>query len=123
MENDKELLDRLKRIARSAQYLQTTRADGGMQNMSQALWCDAGDHAFSARDIEKKHGEWTVYDANLGKEVTEPYDTCGKHAGMFQPGMANAVPTGADKVLYEEFLEWKAGINRPAIQATLDDSP
>lgn len=68
--------------------------------MSQALWCDKGDHAFSAKDPNKQHFTQTqtievptgnsygrtTYQAR--EEVTEELDICGpcwSKANPFSP--------------------------------------
>lgn len=51
--------------------------------MSKALWCDPGNHAFSARDPYKKHSiiQEEVPDGQYGefKLLTEEVDICGPH--------------------------------------------
>lgn len=47
--------------------------------VSQALWCDQGDHAFSARDPKAEHWERQATDPDSGKKVTVPWDVCGQH--------------------------------------------
>jgi hypothetical protein len=62
--------------------------------MSTALWCDAGNHAFSSNDPEKRHFTQETQVAghrdNLGngydyRTVTVGYDTCGKCWGKQNP--------------------------------------
>lgn len=58
---------------------------GGMSAMSQALWCDPGDHAFSGRDPERSRYTRTHVDPATGDEKVEVFDTCGEHALKVQP--------------------------------------
>jgi hypothetical protein len=46
--------------------------------VSQALWCDQGGHAFSARDPQAEHWERQAKDKD-GATVTIPWDVCGEH--------------------------------------------
>lgn len=48
-------------------------------HMSQALWCDKGGHAFSAKDPDKEHYTSTrsVPNGNLVQQVTAELDICG----------------------------------------------
>jgi hypothetical protein len=49
------------------------------QNMSQALWCDKGGHAFSSKDPGKRHFSETrsVDDGYRVSQVTADMDICG----------------------------------------------
>lgn len=49
------------------------------QHMSQALWCDKGAHAFSAKDPDREHYTSTrnVKDGNIVTQVTAELDICG----------------------------------------------
>jgi hypothetical protein len=68
--------------------------------MSTALWCDKGDHSFSAKDPDKQHFSQTqTVSVNTGnsygratyqdrQEITEELDICGpcwKKTNPFQP--------------------------------------
>ncbi len=46
--------------------------------MSQALWCDEGNHAFSSRDTGRREITITGYDEN-GNELSEKRLACSKH--------------------------------------------
>lgn len=46
--------------------------------MSQAIWCDPGAHAFSAKDKGRRKYTETIQDEN-GREQTETYDVCSIH--------------------------------------------
>lgn len=74
--------------------------------MSQALWCDATEHPFSARDAERQRISITVFDDN-GQEVLEARDFCGpcaKAAGLVKPKQ------GRYDALKTRILERQAGI-------------
>lgn len=45
--------------------------------VSQALWCDQGNHPFSARDPKSEHWERQVTN-DKGEKQTVPWDVCGK---------------------------------------------
>lgn len=54
--------------------------------LSQALWCDAGEHAFSARDPKSERWERQVKN-DEGTTITIPWDVCGEClGGMGTPG-------------------------------------
>ena len=54
--------------------------------MSQALWCDAGEHAFSSRDPKAERWDRTMKNEQ-GEPVTIPWDVCGEClGGMGTPG-------------------------------------
>lgn len=44
--------------------------------VSQALWCDQGNHPFSGRDRQAEHWERSTRDGD-GNPVTLPWDVCG----------------------------------------------
>lgn len=46
--------------------------------MSQALWCDEGEHAFSARDKGRREITITGYDED-GDETSERFLACSEH--------------------------------------------
>ncbi len=54
------------------------RTINGEITMSQALWCDAGEHAFSARDPKREHWQRTVWDGD-DRQVEIPWDVCSQH--------------------------------------------
>lgn len=54
------------------------RMMGGMDEMSQALWCDTGDHPFSAKKPGRKR--YTQTSIENGEEISEILDVCGEHA-------------------------------------------
>lgn len=49
-------------------------------SMSQAIWCDPGAHAFSAKDPGRRRLSGTSQDPDTGEEVTEVYDMCSQHS-------------------------------------------
>jgi len=49
----------------------------GRTNMSQALWCDQGGHAFSERDPGRQRISVAVLDEESGREIQESRDLCG----------------------------------------------
>lgn len=51
--------------------------------MSSALWCDRGEHAFSARDIKRTRITQTTVDPDSGQEVNVPMDICGPCSDNF----------------------------------------
>jgi len=84
----------------------------GRNHMSQALWCDATDHPFSARDPERQRISITVYDDD-GNELLEARDFCGPcatAAGLVKP------KKGKYDALKTRILERQAGI-------VTDDTP
>lgn len=50
------------------------------QNMSQAIWCDQGGHAFSAKDPDREHytSSRQVKEGNIVQQVTAELDICGE---------------------------------------------
>lgn len=81
--------------------------------VSAALWCDMGEHSFSARDRKKVTYKIETTDEETGKPVEDTMTACGpcadKRKAMFQPGPA-ALPAGVDQEEYTRYLEWKAGV-------------
>jgi hypothetical protein len=69
-------LPEARRLLVAAEKL-TGRATNG-EIVSQALWCDQGNHAFSARDLKSEHWERQVKDAK-GVTIVVPWDVCGDH--------------------------------------------
>jgi hypothetical protein len=69
--------------------------------MSQALWCDQGDHPFSARDPKAEHWERNGTGKD-GSKVMIPWDVCGKHMEAINGRLAameaemGALPRPAD---------------------------
>ena len=71
----------------------------GRSKMSQALWCDAGGHAFSERDPGRQRISVTVLDEETDSEKMETRDFCGacaEQAGLLskrrtRPVEANAI--------------------------------
>lgn len=55
------------------QMIEETRRD----KMSQALWCDAGGHAFSERDLGRQRISVVVLDEATEEEKFESRDYCG----------------------------------------------
>lgn len=57
------------------------------ETVSQALWCDQGGHAFSARDPKSEH--WTREVKNdKGEIVSVPWDVCGQHMSAINNRLA-----------------------------------
>lgn len=52
----------------------------GRSQMSQALWCDAGGHAFSERDPGRQRIAIAVLNEDTGEEETESRDFCSECA-------------------------------------------
>jgi hypothetical protein len=87
--------------------------------MAGALWCDLGEHAFSARDRKRATFKIQTYDEDTGEPIEDDRVACGPHAAERQTALKPkaALPAGADAELYTEFLEWKNGI-KPAPEMT-----
>lgn len=85
----RKIMDQAEALVKEAEY-QNYRATMGrtMEDMmSQALWCDSGEHAFSERDPDRQHLERTALD-QAGNQITEPIDICGSCAqqnGLLKP--------------------------------------
>ena len=90
--------------------------DERIRALSGALWCDLGEHAFSSRDRKRTTYTVETTDEETGLPMTDQITACGPHAAERKPMLAPkaALPAGADKELYTEFLEWKAGLASPA---------
>jgi hypothetical protein len=56
--------------------------------VSQALWCDQGGHAFSARDPKSEHWARTVTDPKTGEKAEVPWDVCGLHMAAIDSRLA-----------------------------------
>ena len=56
--------------------------------MSQALWCDQGQHAFSARDPKSEHWERQATDPKTGEKIVVPWDVCGDHMAAIDNRLA-----------------------------------
>jgi hypothetical protein len=66
--------------------------------VSQALWCDQGGHAFSARDPQAEHWERQVKN-DKGEPVVIPWDVCGRHMAGINTRLAameREIETGHD---------------------------
>jgi hypothetical protein len=90
--------------------------------VSAALWCDMGEHSFSARDRKKVTYKIETTDEETGQPVEDTMTACGpcadKRKSMFQPGPA-ALPAGVDQEEYTRYLEWKNGITQQVPAAGL----
>lgn len=75
-----------RKLLAQAQKLAGRTAEGEI--VSQALWCDQGEHAFSARDPKAEHWERQGTDPATGKKVTVPWDVCGTHMDAINKRMA-----------------------------------
>lgn len=69
----KETLDQAQGILRQAEI---TRQET-MRLMSQAIWCDVGDHAFSGKDKRKRSLTVTQWDEEKQADVEELVMACG----------------------------------------------
>jgi hypothetical protein len=58
--------------------------------VSQALWCDQGNHSFSARDLKAEHWERQIKDGG-GNRITIPWDVCGTCLAKMGPTPASPV--------------------------------
>lgn len=80
-----------------------------------SLWCDLGEHSFSARDRKRTVYKVETIDEETGQPMEDELMACGPHAAERRPMLAPrsqlpaGPPKGADAELYTEFLEWKAG--------------
>lgn len=97
-------LTRAQELLAEAERLRGQDANG-RTIMSQALWCDAGEHAFSARDPKREHWQRTLR-GDDGEEIQIPWDVCSQClGGDSKPGfnmserhaiMTGQVPGAAD---------------------------
>lgn len=63
----------------SATILEQSRTIAeGMRNVSKAVWCDQGGHAFSERDPGRRHFSETSFDSEGEPDGTYVFDVCGK---------------------------------------------
>lgn len=77
-----EAMDQARKLHQQAEHiLEQARSLAGHsetgETVSQALWCDAGEHAFSARDPKRENWQRTMRNEE-GEEVTVPWDVCGE---------------------------------------------
>lgn len=82
----------------------------GRNQMSQALWCDSGGHAFSERDPGRQRIAITVLDEETGEERMESRDFCGEcaaKAGLLAKRRTRpaAIPAKADPVRIRDLEE------------------
>jgi len=66
--------------------------------MSQVLWCDPGNHAFSVTDEQKESysSTRTVREGTFVSQVTATIDVCGDHKiNLFQAPVQDALPAGS----------------------------
>ena len=108
-------------IARMLAQIQEER----QRIVSTALWCDLGEHAFSARDRKRTTYKIETIDEETGQPAEDTLLACGVHAAERRSSLAPrpALPKGADPQLYTEFLEWKAGLDRqesPVVPGAVD---
>jgi hypothetical protein len=90
-------LEQARSLHASAKYMldQAQRITGRTAEgeiVSQALWCDGGNHAFSARDLKAEHWERRIKDSD-GNALTIPWDVCG--ACLAKMGPAQVTPAAA----------------------------
>jgi len=84
MDQAREIYVSAERMLGQAQQLTGHTPQG--EHVSQALWCDAGEHAFSARDPKAERWDRTMKNEE-GEPVTIPWDVCGEClAGTGNPG-------------------------------------
>lgn len=108
---------------------------GGKRKVSQALWCDKSDHAFSSKDPERQHFAQTqtvpvatgnsygtpTYQDRM--QVTEEIDICGpcwKSGGVMAEKAIPASPTLDDMQQYND--DWQAGYNAAIDHLTTERS-
>lgn len=87
--------------------------------VSAALWCDMGEHSFSAKDRRKVTYKIETTDEETGQPAEETMTACGpcaqKRKAMFQP--QPALPAGVDTEEYTRYLEWKNGVGQAPVQS------
>jgi hypothetical protein len=71
------------RMLEQAQRISGRTTEGKI--VSQALWCDAGEHAFSGRDPKSERWDRTMKNEK-GETVTVPWDVCGACLEGVVPG-------------------------------------
>jgi hypothetical protein len=70
-----QILDQARQEAeRARQY-----RDEARRLMSRALWCDPGDHAYSAKDPDQNQFERKYRDPETQEEKSETVNVCGAH--------------------------------------------
>jgi len=79
------MLPEARRMLAAAERLAGRTREGKI--VSQALWCDQGDHPFSARDPKAEHWERQVK-GDDGQTVIVPWDVCGKHMAAINNRLA-----------------------------------
>ncbi len=86
-----QILDQARQeLARAQQF-----RDEAKRFMSQAIWCDPGDHAFSAKDPDAQQFERRYKDPDSGDTITDVINVCGAHmADSFRGALA---PMTADQ--------------------------
>jgi len=80
------MLAQARQMLATAQKLVGRTANGEI--VSQALWCDQGGHAFSARDPKSEHWERQVTDPKTHEKTTIPWDVCGEHMAQIDNRLA-----------------------------------
>lgn len=91
MEQARTLYARAQAVLDQAQRLAGRTTEG--EPVSQALWCDQGNHAFSARDLKAEHWERRVKDSD-GQPIVIPWDVCGTCLAKM-PGAPQGEPVAA----------------------------
>jgi hypothetical protein len=109
-------MNRLGPMAEAAQDALRQARKERVTALSGALWCDLGEHAFSSRDRKRATYKIETFDEETGEPIDDQLTACGPHAAERRASLAPraSLPPGADKELYTEFLEWKAGLNQAA---------
>lgn len=107
-------LDALAPMAQNAEQALQQAREERVRALSGALWCDLGEHAFSSRDRKRTTFNIETIDDETGQPVSDQLTACGPHAAERKITLTPRaeLPAGADKELYTEFLEWKAGVDR-----------
>ena len=77
------LYARAQTVLDNAQQLAGRTIEG--KPMSQALWCDAGEHPFSARDPKAERWDRTMKNDD-GETITIPWDVCSDCLQGATPG-------------------------------------
>lgn len=79
-----KLADARKMLAQAERLVGRSREG---KPVSQALWCDQGNHPFSARDPKAEHWERQVKN-DAGETITVPWDVCGRCMGGINQRLA-----------------------------------
>jgi hypothetical protein len=120
LRRSKEALEQAQGVLRQAQITKQET----MQLMSNAQWCDVGDHPFSAKDKQKRSITVTQWDDEKQHDVEDLVMCCGpcsrvnpliQRAAPDKPVPAAAIgaPSGKFDPEYTANLERGLGMNEP----------